>query len=540
MMPSYRNRPIPQLTGLRFFAAFSVAIAHGAAISLRIAPESNLVVVKHWLESSASFGMTLFFVLSGFVIHYNYADRVTSYGLRGAVEFFWARFSRLYPLYFFVLFIELLSSNLVTSYISTGTTIDQYQAIPAYVTLSQSWGYKVVGDSSLIYVFGSVVPVTWSISTEWFFYLFYPAILIFVGRLKSLRSCLIVFSAWSVLWATLMVTAFDLSSNWMLWASRAYGPIAATTDGNNHSFARWALYFSPYARIGEFIVGMILAQFLTMLSARPLASFERRFGVVFALLSVLILISLMYLMYDEGGTSWMRQLNNNFGLAVPVALLIFCAVRYDTFLSRICSQKWILFLGEASYSIYLVHFYVYFPFMSRALEVLPSTYLSDVFLLARLATMIALVLLVASATYQLVEIPSRRFLRELRFDAVTKSFGGWAALAPILGAIVLWFAIFGPVPVTASISEGIHVTQATYGRNCGAPDGNATEAVASACNLKKQCSYVVDVSKLGDAAPNCGKDFSVNFTCGKEPTSHKLALPGEAGLRSIASLACEP
>ena len=259
-----RRQPIPQLTGLRFFAAISVAIAHAAAISLRIDPPSKLLIVKHWMEASAGFGMTLFFVLSGFVIHYNYADKLTFSGFRGASEFFWARFSRLYPLYLFVLFIEFMSSTLISSYISTGTTADQYEAIPAYLTLSQSWGYKVIGDTSLIYAFGSVIPVTWSISTEWFFYVLYPAILLFVGRLKSPISCFVALLGWSAAWGAIMLTAYDLSPGWTSWASNTYGYVA-TSDGNDHAFARWALYFSPYARIGEFILGTIVAHLFTML-----------------------------------------------------------------------------------------------------------------------------------------------------------------------------------------------------------------------------------------------------------------------------------
>ncbi len=44
--------------------------------------------------------MTLFFVLSGFVIHYNYAALVTGGGLRG-VGLFFGRVSRDYIRFFF-------------------------------------------------------------------------------------------------------------------------------------------------------------------------------------------------------------------------------------------------------------------------------------------------------------------------------------------------------------------------------------------------------------------------------------------------------
>ena len=46
------------LTGLRFIAAFTIALGHTEAVVLEI----------------TGIGMPLFFTLSGFIIHYVYAD----------------------------------------------------------------------------------------------------------------------------------------------------------------------------------------------------------------------------------------------------------------------------------------------------------------------------------------------------------------------------------------------------------------------------------------------------------------------------------
>ena len=90
-----RRPDVPALTGLRFLAAFSVLLAHGlAAIVANDAPPQGAV---YWLMQASGFGMTLFFVLSGFVIHYNYARLVSDGGPRGIAAFLWARFARLNP-----------------------------------------------------------------------------------------------------------------------------------------------------------------------------------------------------------------------------------------------------------------------------------------------------------------------------------------------------------------------------------------------------------------------------------------------------------
>jgi peptidoglycan/LPS O-acetylase OafA/YrhL len=75
---------VPSLTGLRFVAAFWVAFAHGKGVLLRI----DDLPALHWLDIPAGFGMTLFFVLSGFVIHYNYR-KVTTEGVSGVGRFLW-------------------------------------------------------------------------------------------------------------------------------------------------------------------------------------------------------------------------------------------------------------------------------------------------------------------------------------------------------------------------------------------------------------------------------------------------------------------
>jgi Acyltransferase family len=94
--------------------------------------------------------------------------------------------------------------------------------------------------------------------------------------------------------------------------------------------------------------------------------------------------------------------------------------------------------------------------------------------------------------------------------------------------------------VKASAARGISVEAATYGGNCGAPADNATQNVAASCDGKENCTYSVDVKRLGDPAPNCSKDFAVSYSCPPELTINHKELPGEAGLGGIVSLNCAP
>ena len=164
-----RRPDVPALTGLRFLAAFSVLLAHGVAATVtNNEPPQGAAL---WLMRSSGFGMTLFFVLSGFVIHYNYARLVTDGRLRGIAAFLWARFARLYPLFLLMMLVYVLVSQRHVAY-WTGhpEKIEAiFQALPYFLLSIQSWIYKVIDGGALIEAIRGGSPPTWSISTEWFF-----------------------------------------------------------------------------------------------------------------------------------------------------------------------------------------------------------------------------------------------------------------------------------------------------------------------------------------------------------------------------------
>ena len=91
------KQEILALTGLRFVAAFYVFIFH---IHLRWVL-SDVSFVKNVLAQGAV-GMSIFFMLSGFVLAYVYGDGKTSYK-----DYLVNRFSRIYPIYIFAAIITI-------------------------------------------------------------------------------------------------------------------------------------------------------------------------------------------------------------------------------------------------------------------------------------------------------------------------------------------------------------------------------------------------------------------------------------------------
>jgi hypothetical protein len=75
----------------------------------------------------------------------------------------------------------------------------------------------------------------------------------------------------------------------------------------------------------------------------------------------------------------------------------------------------------------------------------------------------------------------------------------------------------------------IRIVAGTYGRNCGAVYGNATDHLASICDGRPVCEYIVDVNALGDPARECSKDFVAEWRCGNSPERATVVASPEAG-----------
>ena len=89
-----------------------------------------------------------------------------------------------------------------------------------------------------------------------------------------------------------------------------------------------------------------------------------------------------------------------------------------------------------------------------------------------------------------------------------------------------------------SPASSIIASQATYGGNCSAAAGNMTGVLANACNGRDRCDYAIDYKTIGDPARGCRKDFAVEWRCTGGAGTHRLTIPAEAGLGSVAALGC--
>jgi peptidoglycan/LPS O-acetylase OafA/YrhL len=350
-----REKYLPALDGLRFMAAMLVAGGHYASIFSQGTASGTITTLT-------GLGMTLFFVLSGFVIHYNYCDTIPKSG--GVRAFAVARFARLYPLYIALFIIDFSYTGLLErGACGRAGESGHFLALANYVTLTQSWFYAVICKSSLIYQYGPVAAVSWSISVEAFFYIVYVGVAKIVARRNWSVRRIVGLSAASYLAVVIYLFGCAYLQPEIDRAGLAlFGPVATVDAGYDGSLLRWLFYFNPVARLGEFFVGMAAAHmFLERKSnLAPPRSAQTSLLVFLAVVGVLAIHLFLYDAVASRSVTIGRIASPLY--APAVALMMYLVARYDTFSSRFFSNPILMRFGEASYSIYLLH------------EVLPSLY----------------------------------------------------------------------------------------------------------------------------------------------------------------------
>jgi peptidoglycan/LPS O-acetylase OafA/YrhL len=413
-----RPPQLEALTGLRFFAAFFILISHAAAWT---SPFIGSDTLSHYGGVSSLYGMTLFFVLSGFVIHYNYGKLFQEMRFRwAATEFIGARFARLYPLFLAFFLVGLVVDGTANWF--KEDTYSWIEMVIRFLTLTQSWFYSIVFGDRM--VMSNAFGLAWSISTEIFFYFCYLFGLAFiVMSLRTSKQTLIAAAALSAITIILFITANDFKDEIGQIAASHLSGYITPEQNDQESFIRWLFYYSPYARVPEFVLGCLMGQLYLISKDRPVTAFERRIAKIALWLSFVVL-ALMGAFHATSISNTARDyfefLALNFLTAVPIATVIFCVARIPCAVSRMLAAAPLVALGETSYSIYAVHTWTLRIFIRQPVEYTTAWGVDAVF---RIGFGILLTLVLSSATYRIIEVPSRLWLRSVTSVLLKRLYG---------------------------------------------------------------------------------------------------------------------
>jgi peptidoglycan/LPS O-acetylase OafA/YrhL len=279
------------LTGLRAVAALQVVFYHFGTHAFSGAPS-----LMRGLQQTGHAAVSLFFVLSGFVLVYTYSVPLGD-GTVSRRRFWRARFARVYPLYALVVLVEiglLAHSRAPTAQIA-GATVGDLFGLQAWIPAITNVG-NVPG---------------WSVSVELFFYLLFP-FLAFRPRRPLLAAGLF----------------------WLLTLAMAALP--SLLEGDAATFAKC----SPMTRLPEFLVGVALGHAFVR-RPRPSAATGLALAAVAGVLATSLSWSLVPRYFIHA-------------LLLPSYALLIFAVASGGAVAAALSRPTMRALGDASYALYLL------------------------------------------------------------------------------------------------------------------------------------------------------------------------------------------
>ncbi|MBS0470837.1 MAG: acyltransferase [Proteobacteria bacterium] len=359
------------LDALRGIAAIGVALSHvGWITSLT---NTRLLANAHLL-------VDFFFVLSGFVIAFNYADRLNN-GTETA-RFVWLRFWRLYPLHFVMLLVFVVIEAM------KWYAAHRYGLVPNQQALSTNTPTAFLTNMFLIQSFGfntndTFNGVSWSISTEFYAYLAFALIALVVRRRIGWAASAVVFATGLLVWRD----GGSLSHTWDILAFNRclFG------------FFLGVLVFVGYGnstRLGQLPAGAAAA-----LSVATIAA-----------------LAIFLALKPNGVAEFLAPF-------LSAAIIFVLAATPRNAVSAALSTRPMIWLGQVSYSIYMVHLAILWSLAQFARVVLhaPSVIAGakqinfvalpapagDILLVAA----IGIVLLASHASYLLIEAPWRDWSR---------------------------------------------------------------------------------------------------------------------------------
>ena len=162
--PAEPRADLPALTGIRGLAAWFVVLYH-----IRVGAVSYLPAEASFVLSKGYLAVDFFFMLSGFVLWLNYSGRLRREGFGAAPKYLARRVARVWPLHLFILALTVAYASLVAATGELNQAHYPWAELPLHALLIHNWGFTgglTWNDPS------------WSISGEAAAYLLFPLIVL--------------------------------------------------------------------------------------------------------------------------------------------------------------------------------------------------------------------------------------------------------------------------------------------------------------------------------------------------------------------------
>ena len=301
---------IKSLTSLRFFFAFFVFVSHCRFL------QHEAFYNQYLAEGHV--GVSFFFMLSGFILSKTYKDKFLNNNI-SLKKFYILRFARIYPLYLFTLLLTIPDKIELTK---TGILqlIMNICMLQSYIPFS-NWYFSFNLPS-------------WSLSDEMLFYLIFPFFVVLSNR-KLLISFFSLLGTFALLFVLIKSDALIGITHINTAAAKIY-------ESATYNSLHWIYYINPIVRTLDFIFGIVL---FNIFSKKQLGSYKYMDVIAVSLFSIFFSFHL----------SIMKELTYSIYYWIPVALMIYSFSLENGPVSKLLSNKVLIYLGEISFGFYLFH-----------------------------------------------------------------------------------------------------------------------------------------------------------------------------------------
>jgi peptidoglycan/LPS O-acetylase OafA/YrhL len=234
----------PELDGMRFIAFLLVYLFHGGVPPLLLARLVGSKVAGA-LRANGGYGVQLFFVLSGYLITTLLLREEARYG-RIALRAFWVRrILRIWPLYYFIVFIgffvllPLDQSSQLSAYFSVLKT-----HLLAFLLFLGNWSMALIKP-----IPSDALSVLWSVCVEEQFYLIVPLLIALVlPRYRVLIVGLLMVGSIAMRWAcasrsgSQLLIVFNTFAQFDTLASGVMLALVMGWDRQRPRLARWLFW----------------------------------------------------------------------------------------------------------------------------------------------------------------------------------------------------------------------------------------------------------------------------------------------------------
>lgn len=278
-----------------------------------------------------AFGVSIFFVMSGFLMVYTYEDKEFNISLYNNIHFSLKKVRLLYPLHIITMFCAVILQvvGIIIDGFTSKSVISLLGKIGLNITLLQTWI-----PCSRVNV--SLNGVAWYLSVTMFLYFTFPWLHKFVKR-QSIDFLSMVCMGILLLEVIVCIPFVQFL-------------------GNDSCVYIWFMYCFPVFRLGDFFTGCCLGKFYNCNKATSIKFCKAN---VIEILSAVVTVSVFVWLKKDYSNIIIEAMHNWTTLYIPLAAIwVYLFAKREGLITRILSNRVLIYIGNISSYLFLIHYVV--------------------------------------------------------------------------------------------------------------------------------------------------------------------------------------